>query len=455
MGRKSTWLALVSLEILTWSLAPQGAWAQTVAPVEKSAAIQPTTEKYRLRWKFEPGEVIKVEQKLQTKYETLNQEMLQEYKYCWIVREVDESGLAKLSLVFQDVNVTEGEKEKAFRAASERNTDDFNKPERRSPLIYEARTLFNSEVELVVTPNGGTGVVNGAASLPNIRMFTPGDLPALPENSVAIGESWRFPVAIDAVSGEATCTISSVEEVKGHRIAKIECNVLWGQMSKQYQQVAQVKIEPSKIISRFDIDSGKFIEEENGMKMRLMEPQGRGTPKSQPEKIVESISIDQERHLAELSTTPYAKSMSGEYMFAFANGQFMTLVSAGLKMRKQSDPQITTSEMLTINFFHDWEDSDGDKSLAEWELKEVNRRFTTDEDVRFLITAVGMEKRKMRFDLLNAFGEELHSGAIPIKAGPGYLAVREMRLPEGIYFFEFFIDGKFEVRVPVHVIAGK
>ncbi|MFN5322464.1 MAG: hypothetical protein ACK5D7_13405 [Planctomycetota bacterium] len=428
---------------------------QAVAPTEQPKPPTPQPQKYTLRWKFQPGEIIKVEQKFDTQYLMRKESLLLEYKYYWVVRAVEKSGDAKIGIVFEDLSISDRKNERNYQASAEDKSNVDNQRNERSPLIYEARTLLQSEVELLVTPDGGTGILRGAASLPNIRMFTPGDLPGLPERSVAVGESWRVPVGIQAISGEATSTLAKVEEVEGRQIALIETVVNWGQMAQQYQHDLMVQVEPSKVVARFDIEAGKFLEEENGMKMKVLAPQKPGQSKSDPPKTVETVSMEIERRLSAALAAPSSRPMNGEYVLAFAQDQFKSVVLAGERMLKPTDPPLTTREMMNVHFYHDWEDSDGDNSPMSWELKDINRRFTADETIRCLITMLGMENRRVRMDIVDGFGNELHSNAIPIKSGPASFAGSETELPEGIYFYEFFIDNQFELRVPVHVVPGK
>ena len=453
LGRKT--LSVTSLSILLFGFAAALAFAQETAESKRAALQESGAEKYSLRWKFEPGEVIKVNQKFDTHYGVQKQSLLREYEYDWIVRGIDAVGRARIGIVFEDLKIIDSEYQHAFTATKDEESQDFNKRDQRNPLIYETRALFNSEVELLVSPDGGTEILSGAESLPNIRMFTPGDLIALPEHPVAVGESWKTRVGVDALVGEAICTLRSVENVTGRRIAKIESEVNWEPMSKQPVQGVRVKFEPAKVAARFDIDAGKYLEEENGTKMRLLAPQNSAKSTSDPPKTVETISIDVTRNMSDAIAAPNGRPMSGEYMLALDDNQFKSLVMAGVKVRKPSAPSLTTTEMLNVHFYHDWKDSDGDKSPMFWELIDVNRLFTNEEHVRCLITMFGMEKRRMRMDVVDASGAELHSRNIPIKAGPGTFAVRELKLPAGIYFFEFFVDNQFELRVPVRVVASK
>jgi|GEM_PF-3866933 hypothetical protein len=440
--------------LLIWGILNSVLEAQGITSTPAISDHQAANEKYTLKWKFEPGEVIKVQQSIRTVYDSRNESTLQEFKYYWLVREVDVNGRASLTLVFEDATFSKSNTQTAFRAAIDEKSQQINQPNQREATIYQARTLQNSEVELVVEPNGGTEIVSGAESLPTIRSFTPGDLPGLPDRPVAIGESWKLPVGFELARGEAICTLSGIDVVDGRKIANIDCVVHWGQSVQAYQQAVNVKLEPSKIASRFDIDAGKFVKEDNGIKMTVLAPLKSGKDKLEPSKKIETLSLEMERRLADVHSAPGPKSKGGEYVLALINGDFEVVMLAGVPMRKKSDPALETSEMLHINFYHDWKDTDGDNLPAPWDLQGVNRQFKTDEKVHVLTTFLGMEKRRMRLDIVDAFGFQTYSGAIPIKSGTGSFAVREAQLPEGIYFFEFFIDNRFQLRVPVRVVSG-
>ena len=414
-------------------------------------------EKFNLRWKFSSGEVIRVEHRVVKRFaRTVGTNHVEHtYNYSWIVDEVTNEGTAKIKLRFEEIAFMHGDSPIGFHTSSDHPTD-FRHGDDSDLMKYQARAMANAEISFEVLPHGGTRDIYGAESISDARSFTPGDLPGLPDHPVAIGDSWKLPIQAGAMKGESICKLTSIDRVSEHRIAKIECVANWQSNLPFVWNELRVQLEPTKSVSHFDIDAGRFLEEEQKSVLHVTASRRFRTEKRSESIANEltNVAITQLRRIAIDNNPTDPVPQSGSYLLVYKDGRFEEFVVAGAKVRQPTDSALSVEGLFEVDFFHSWEDEDQDRQPNPEELNGINTRFIDHEDIRFLVTMLGMQDRRLHLELLDANGSEVAKNVIPIRPGPGAIALREVRLPAGIYFFEFFVDEKFILRVPVQVFSS-
>ena len=414
---------------------------QEVSGPQPAEQVHQTLVETQLRWKFAPGDVIRAEMRVnETVVDDENKEYQTEriYDYRWTVNSVEPDGTATITVSFD-----------RFRFHSEWFSFDYDSllddatvgttnKAKRYAMLYQFRALVASQFVIQVTPCGAIQQIVAAESVVGPMQFTPGDLPSLPEKPVKVGDSWT--VGIEATAdyiqskGQAAYELSRLQRSDDKFLCGITGTSRFSEHTGLPPNSEMGTVESQ---SRFDPQAGMFVDEKLTSKLRS---------EVAPGKIV-SVRVDTTRRFFPEENQIVETVKSGEYLFVFVGENAKPIILAGVPVGFHKEP---VSEALHLNFYHTWTDTDEDGLPLPEELSDISTRFAAGEPVNFALLTVGLQDVEFYFDVVGIQGRN-GKHVIPIR-DENWFAIRTIpELEPGVYFFEFFMNGRHLVRVPVQI----
>jgi hypothetical protein len=351
-------------------------------------------------------------------------------RFRWTVLDVDRDGLATIAISFERVRLN-------LEMPPVRYDSDDDPPDREptgdslpTVELLVARAQLNSVMLIQAIDRGGNSPIFGSEAVFSASQFTPGDFPVLPEQPVGVGDSWRVPVSVreatQQASGFSEHALKAEQSAGGRSVLVLECRT---EMFQHGGQAAQrlIQQEPTMTVNRFDPTAGRFLSRIIRGGLTLKNEDGQTTKRTY------------EARQQLLPTLPEHRTSPLRPPAAVV--------------------QPTANSVFEIVPHAHWDDANGNKIIdgreeMQKELQDVKNIFSTDENVCLAMFILGLKDADFRFDLFDMSYALLTTSKIPL-AGDGVFAYREIaaaQLPgPGVYFFHWYLNGKFVHHTPVQV----
>ncbi|TWU28714.1 hypothetical protein [Bythopirellula polymerisocia] len=432
---------LISSFFVTILICPQHLFGKEVFDQQTTQQASRTEAETPLRWIFVPDDVIRVEMEVnETVVDDENKEYQTKriYDYRWTVNSVDSDGTATLTVTFDRIQFHS----EWFSFDYDSQTDDAtvgtSVDSERYSMLYEFRAMRSSQFEIEVTSRGAVKQIVAAESVVGPMQFTPGDWPGLPEKPVKIGDSWTLnsELNVDYIHshGQATYELVGLER----KDEKLLCDIRGKSLFSEHTGLPpKSEIGAIESKSHFDPKAGMFVDEMLSSKLRSEIAPGENV----------SITVDVTRRIFPCEKQVEQTEKNGEYLFVFDKGIAKPIVLAGVPVGVHNDP---VSELLHLNFYHTWTDTDKDGMPIPEELTGISTRFAAGDPVHFSLIIVGLKDAELYFNILCSQGR-YERNVIPIRDNIWYAMRTVPELEPGVYFFEFFVNERHLVRVPIQV----
>ena len=425
--------------------------AQDLATPAKAGLHPPDPEQpvaTELRWKFEVGDNIRVRQRVTTNIvgaDRSHYRNLQYFQYLWSVRKVDAEGTAIIDVRFERVQARNEYPPLRFDSQLDDPTVEPSEPPDWKARIYELRSMAESQFTITVSPRGAVLPIHGAEAVFGARAYTPGDMPALPEKSVKVGDVWEVEIgdAEMGMAGRASYKLVGEEIDGARRLLRIEGRSMFAEQDNTL--FADNRLGDNISVCRFDPHAGRMVDEHASSETRVQ---------LEPERFF-NVKIENVRRLEDADVDSAAEIKSGEYYFAFAGETVNYAKVAGVARRTPADEPFQADGLMCLIFYHGWEDADHDGIPIMDELSGLTTKFDEGEPINFVVLSVGMQSAKLKCDVLDQNGEQLLSNRIPIPSGESAYAIRRLNsVPTGVYHIQFYVNDRFLIRVPVQVVPS-
>ena len=404
-----------------------------------------------LRWQFRVGQVFHIEERVTENFlhpKGRKHRNTKEYEYTWTVRDVNEKGFAEIAVNFTRVKwQLEVPRKLEFDSLEDNPTSKpTESPELRN-LAFSARSLTNAELVCMVGPRGKIALLKGGESVFGPMQFTPGDWPALPEKRVSLNDNWRVPVGFAteriAIGGTANYRIEDIATIESRRLVWIKGKVKTTSIKNDPALGAGTKIRPTTFSALFDNSAGRFDESQLETSVRAeVSPNRFADAETVGSRRIIKVEKDREQAL-----------QNGRYLVTFKQGKPTFVYIAGV-IQVIPESEMEVGQILEVDFFHDWKDINNDQISFFDELIGVNNRFDVNEKVNINFTIIGLASDNLRFEILDATGTKMADQSVGIR-GPAAYAVRNIGgLRAGMYFFTFYLNDEYLMRVPIQVVGA-
>ena len=400
-----------------------------------------------LRLRFEKGAVFRVNELVVAEFtnpageKTVNRE---ECQFTWTVKDVSADGIAHIVVKFDRVKWNLERPVFDFDSRVDNGTTEPREPVALRALAFKARTLANVEFIAKVNRRGGVVQLLGGQSVEQPIRYTPGDWPALPVQSVTVGDSWIVDSLklAGGVTGTASYRVESLKQADDHQILTLVGESKWNVADNAFP--GKAKMLPVESTSQFDADEGRFINEKTNGEIQAELDTGQITKaKTETER---SINVKEEN--------VESVKHKGDNLIIFKDGKQTHVMIAGKEQVVDQSLKDDVRKLLRIEFFNLWDDN-GDEIPSIDELSGSTNRFTANERIYIHFSIFGLPNSKLRFEMLDQAGTTVISNSIPIK-GPAAMAFRQVGPADaGVYFFVFYLDDKHVLRVPVQVFGSE
>ena len=403
--------------------------------VERQQEI-PVSDKTLLRWRFTPGDSIRLNSRsteaiLNGQVENMD-ELVCDYR--WLVESVDKERAATIRVIIDRVRFRDDHLPLRYDSQSEDPTVEVAYGTETKALVYQLRALSNVEFQVVVNPRGGVIQTAGTECVIAPRAYTPGDWPALPEEPVQVGDSW----SVKLENEESTISPDSANYAVLKCVPKGDHSI-WHIKGESRNRDADLGDRAVSIVSlsQFDAENGAFVSEELETRIPVQFQPGEHS----------TIVLKSTRQIVRHEREVVSETNTGEFAFAVENGKPQPLIVAGEPVQGPHQPQRT----LLLQFYHEWSDDDENEAPAPGELKDLTTRFAAGTPVNFAIFASQLENEALSVTVLDAGGQKVLEGELPIKGESAWIRRSLPNLDPGIYFFKFSMNDEHLVRVPVQV----
>ena len=435
---------VIAIAIAVLSIDGRQANSHEVRGQHESEATEP--DQVELRWHFEPGDLFHWQI---TVYETITDDQGKQHKnervydYTWFVESVDSFGDAIIEVTFDRIQHRGQWPDFEFDT---REDDPFTTLAGDSDaieLIYRLRATKASQMTFSVTSRGGAASeLVGGECVPGPAIYTPMDLPALPESEVRVGEAWAMKTELKAndseIRGQAEYRVTRTAQVNGYLMCYLEGANKTASSLGVLEPLSNLQVTST---SCFNAGLGQFESESTQSEFRVE----YGTDQ------IASVRVNSERRLLRRTKRDETPEESGLFLFGLHGESPKPLIMNGVSVAKPSDLSGVVDKVLLLEFFHRWLDKNQDGTPGPGELSGMNTRFAADERVQFIVDTKGLKNEELFFILISGGGKPLFRNDIAIK-GNDWFATRKLpQLEPGIYFFEFALNDRFLVRLPVQV----
>ena len=414
-----------------------------VHPVSAST----TPGQVELRWHFETGDLFRWQT---TTHETVTDDQGKQYRnvrvydYTWFVKSVDALGGAIIEVTFDRIQHRSQWPNFAFDTREDDAAMGIAGDSAAIRLVYKLRATKASQMTIAVTSRGAVASdLVGGEYVPGSFAYTPGDLPALPESVVRVGEQWSAKTETGAgeseLRGRSAYRVTRTEHAD-HLICHLEGVNRTLESSDVFAPLSTLEVTS---VSRFNAGLGHF-ESESAMSQFQVEVDTGKTV---------SVRLNSERRLLQRVKRGKTPERSGLFLFGLDGKSPKPLVLNGVTVAQLSDLPGGPRKLLLLEFYHQWRDKDQNGKPGPGELSGIKTRFAADERVQFIADTKGLKNKELFFVVVSGDGKPLFRNDIAIK-GNDWFATRKLpELEPGIYFIEFFLSDRYLIRVPVQVYA--
>jgi len=242
----------------------------------KAAESQPGSEKYTLRYSFQPGETIRWEVLQQTRIRmtvsgsTQTSEMVSKSVKAWRVTHVEPDGTATFEHLVESVDMRQkfsGRQEVRYNS----QTDEKPAPGFESVAAVVGVPLavirMNTRGEILSRERKA---VKGAAKNEEGQMTIP-----LPEEAVPVGHTWSFPYDIDLPLENGT--VKKIKTLQTFTLREVKTGVATIEVATKILTPIHDPALEAKLIQReqsgtlrFDIDAGRVLRQQMDIDRRVV-----------------------------------------------------------------------------------------------------------------------------------------------------------------------------------------
>ncbi len=423
--------------------------AEAAAP-ESPAADVAATDATPLHWNFRVGDAFRIdEQGITLATDRRNKRYRNEVQleYVWRVVDVASDGTATIVIRPERVTIHSELPLADFDTARDDPTMPMPEDTAWRAEAYESRAWVQAEFKCRVTPEGRVvsiwGAVPEAQNFTAIG-FTPGDFTTLPGASLQPNATWDVELRLDGnTEGHASYWLTECKTHTGQRAYHIEGNMTHA--THRGWLGSQSEFGPMISTSHFDPQKGYFIDQMTVTSGQIWVG---------PTEIV-AVKVGTLRELTPLSEPPQAAGENGIYTFVDDGTTFHPLRLAGNDVTTPIGQTLTTAAQLQIAFHHGWEDNNRNLIPEVDELRDLTTRYEMGEAVNAIFTMTGTQPYRAHVNIVNSQGQTLTTTELLVTQGPVFHGTLHCdRLAAGVYFFEWYVNDRYVVRIPVQVFAS-
>ena len=440
-----SWILAVVAAIGVTIASPQLARTSALDSADSAA---PTVMELPLRWNFQVGDMFRIREKACT---LLTDEMHNRYRnetqwvYVWQVADVAPDGSATLTVTPERVTIHSQLPLVEFDSEADDPTVALVESEPWRGQLFEARAWTHAEFQCEVTAEGRVLRIWGAIPHSETRTptsFTPGDFVTLPGSVMQGGDSWQIEVNGEnrvTPEGAGIYRLTECKRHSGQPVWHIEGTV--ESPDQLGGPIRQSAFGPTISVSHFDVVAGRFLDQVTVTS---------GQVQIAPHEAM-TVRVGTMRQLTPMPEPRDVQPRNGEYVFVGQGDVFRPVQLAGTPVDDTKLEPLSGQQELRIVFHHGLDDlQPATDELTQ--LKNVTNRFSELEPVRAVLTKTGTDECQVRVDVRDSQGQHVSTYDLPVTAGARRIArLQTERLAAGVYFFEWYVNERYLVRVPVLV----
>lgn len=396
------------------------------------------------QWKFTAGDNLGVEiQSRENVVDDQGNAFKNEriFQLRWTVEAVDATGNARIVARFDRIQIHHQKPRLEYDSLNDSPLLGAVRDRQDNAQVYHYRAMANCVFYFDVNPRGGVGRFSGAESMLVPILYTPGDMVALPDHPIKVGDTWSVATASSGenffIKGRSTYRLASLERHNGQVHCRIDGK---GSISERAGLTASGAADSVSVESHFDLTAGRVASEKIVAQAKVEVAPGK----------LYSLASETTRRTFSLEKQVEQVPRPGLYSLDFDQGAARPVVLGGVRARDDDEP---ITKFLVIVMFHKWSDDNKDRQPDIEEFTDIHTRFASAEPANFVVYAIGLPDAKIQFEVVDANGVSFVKNDLPVQGRSAYILRSVRGLEPGVYFFEFFVDGQHLVRIPVQVFA--